>query len=298
MAHGKNIRIYLADGSVSGIRHAEVVNWTGQAVACARSRIGELKDWEEAKRPGVYFLFGVEDGTNQSRAYVGEGEVVLSRVLDHVRSKEFWNEVVLFTSKDELLTKAHVKFLESRLIALATEAGRYTLENEKESGVSRLPRGDMDAMAEYIDHLRVLLGALGHRILEPMTTPVTKQQTVTDGKMLHLAARDAKARMQIAEDGFVVVKGSTAVREHVESLAPNYVQLRERLIAERVLVPSGTVLEFSRDHLFAASTAAASVVCGSNRNGREIWKDDSGRTIRELEEAALDASGATAAAKD
>lgn len=52
-AHGKTVRIYLADGSPTGIRHAEVGNWTGQAIVCPRARIGELSNWMESQRPGI-----------------------------------------------------------------------------------------------------------------------------------------------------------------------------------------------------------------------------------------------------
>lgn len=286
MAHGKNIRIYLADGSATGIRHAEVVNWTGQAVACAKHRVPDLKNWDEAKRPGVYFLFGLEDGATTQRAYIGEGELVLTRLSSHVRGKEFWNEVVLFTSKDQLLTKAHVKYLESRLIDLAESAGRYTLENGKSSDVPSLPRGDRDAMEEFIDNLRVLLGALGHRILEPMTAPV-KPATASsiDDVLLHFSARDARAHMQVADDGYVVTKGSTAVKDAADGLSTNYVQFRDRLVQEGVLVRKGNVLEFERDHLFTSPSTAATIVSGSSRNGREVWKDDAGRTLKEIEEA-------------
>lgn len=295
MAYGKNIRIYLADGSVGGIRHAEVVNWTGQAVACARSRLGELKDWPEAERPGVYFLFGLEDGATVQRAYIGEAEVVITRLLTHVREKEFWNEVVLFTSKDEHLTKAHVKYLESRLIGLAEEAGRYELQNGKSSGVSRLPRGDMDAMEEFIGHLRVLLGALGHRLLEPISSIASKPSAVvtSEGTVLRFSARDARASMQVVDDGFVVRQGSTAVAEHTPAIA-NYLHLKERLIAEGNLVRKGEVYEFARDTLFSSSSAAAAVIAGSVRNGRDVWKDDSGRSLKEIEEASLAALEAAA----
>ncbi len=67
MTYGKTIRIYLADGVPTGIRHAELVNWTGQAIVCPRGRLGELSQWEESRRPGVYILFGEdESGTKQS----------------------------------------------------------------------------------------------------------------------------------------------------------------------------------------------------------------------------------------
>jgi hypothetical protein len=44
MPKGRQIKIYLADGSVTGIRHAEIVNWTGQALAIPRNRVKELEE--------------------------------------------------------------------------------------------------------------------------------------------------------------------------------------------------------------------------------------------------------------
>ncbi len=56
MKFGRSIKIFLSDGSPSGLRHLEIANWSGQALACPRSRLSDLKNWDEAKRPGVYFL--------------------------------------------------------------------------------------------------------------------------------------------------------------------------------------------------------------------------------------------------
>ncbi|MFM9428252.1 hypothetical protein RCH10_004714 [Variovorax sp. GrIS 2.14] len=123
MALGKSIRIYLADGTVSGVRHGEIVNWTGQAIACPRTRFQELREWPEAKRPGVYFVFGSDEETGQEAVYIGEAEVVLDRLYQHISGKEFWSELVAFTSKDDNLTKGHVRYLESRLVSLALKPG-------------------------------------------------------------------------------------------------------------------------------------------------------------------------------
>jgi len=38
---GRSIRIYLSDASPSGLKHLEIVNWSGQAIACPRSRFSE-----------------------------------------------------------------------------------------------------------------------------------------------------------------------------------------------------------------------------------------------------------------
>ncbi len=129
MPLGKNIRIYLADGSVSGIRHGEIVNWTGQALACPRARFNEIRDWPEVKRPGIYFLFGQDEESGQDSVYVGEAENVFDRLCSHINTKNFWTELVAFTSKDDHLTKAHVRYLESRLVSIALNAGRYAIEN-------------------------------------------------------------------------------------------------------------------------------------------------------------------------
>lgn len=61
MRLGKTIKIYLADGAPTGVRHAELINWTGQAISCPRNRIGELTSWNEIKRPGVYILFSFDE---------------------------------------------------------------------------------------------------------------------------------------------------------------------------------------------------------------------------------------------
>ncbi|WP_375277356.1 hypothetical protein [Pseudoalteromonas marina] len=50
MTRGRQIKIYLAEGSVTGIRHAEIVNWTGQALTVPRKRVKELGDWEESQK--------------------------------------------------------------------------------------------------------------------------------------------------------------------------------------------------------------------------------------------------------
>ena len=122
MSFGKSIRVYLADGIATGIKHAEIVNWTGQAISCPRKRIAELKDWSESRLPGVYFLVGEDVEHDIPLVYIGESENVHERLSTHGVKKEFWREVVFFTNKDENLTKAHIRYLESRLVRQANRA--------------------------------------------------------------------------------------------------------------------------------------------------------------------------------
>ncbi len=166
MTRGTQLKIYLANGSVTGIRHAEIVNWTGQAIAVPRVHIKELSEWEETQRPGVYFLFGYNAESGNSLVYVGEAEHIQKRLSQHLAGKEFWNEAICFTNKDENLTKAHVKYLEARLIEIILESKRYDLDNDKQPPTSSLPRGERDAMETFIDNIRTVIGSLGHKLLE------------------------------------------------------------------------------------------------------------------------------------
>ncbi|HEY5509134.1 MAG TPA: hypothetical protein VIK29_10710, partial [Paludibacter sp.] len=60
---GKSIRIYLKEGTVTGIKLAEVVNLTIQAFSCPRNKLLDLNKYfsNESNRPGIYFLIGIDD---------------------------------------------------------------------------------------------------------------------------------------------------------------------------------------------------------------------------------------------
>jgi hypothetical protein len=119
----------------------------------------------------VYFLIsgsdGDGDGDGRGRVYVGESENVYQRLVTHDMSKDFWNEVVLFTSTDDNLTKGHIKYLEFRLAEACVVANRVDLENGNEPSQASLPRADRDSMDEFLSQLRLVLATLGHRFLEP-----------------------------------------------------------------------------------------------------------------------------------
>lgn len=290
MTYGKTIRIYLADGSPTGIRHAEVMNWTGQAMVCPRGRIGELADWEEAKRPGVYFLFG--DGESGKQAlYIGEAENVLKRLQSHVSQKDFWTRVVFFTSKDDNLTKSHVKYLESRLYAMAKEANRVELQNGNAPPAPGLPRSERDAMEEFLETLSVVLGALSFNALQPMIRAEQSESANSPEELrFTIPRRGVDARGSSTDEGFVVFAGSVADAEVKASIPIGARALRESLAADGALVTEAGVTRLTEDVLFSSPSTAAAVVGGGSYNGREVWKNTSGASLKALEEQAASAA--------
>ncbi len=306
---GKSIRIYLAEADVAGIRHVEIVNWTGQALAFPRNRIAEIKKWPEMQRQGVYFLVGKDDLSGRDAVYVGEAEVAAERIAQQLTAKEFWSECITFTSKDENLTKSHVKYLESRLINLAVDADRYAVKNAFAPSESGLPRADRDAMDEFAENIRTLLGVLGHRLLDPVRVPFAKASapdiaSVNDelsgtartfDEVFRIRTNDVSAEAIRNSDGLVVLEGSTASRTVAQSLSLGYRAVRDGLIASGVLIEETSACRFSKDHAFPSPSQAAAIILGYMVNGRNSWKTATGMTYADIEKAEAGAEQADSA---
>ncbi|GAB3124506.1 GIY-YIG nuclease family protein [Novispirillum itersonii] len=170
MTKGRSIRLFLVDGTPGGIITAEIMNWTGHVMTAPRSRLPDLVRRPEAGRTGIYILSGT-DGGYKPTIYVGETDSVGKRLAQHNKddAKEFWEQTCIVTSKDQNLTKAHVRYLESRLIQIAAGAGRARLANSTAPDVPMLPEADLSDMEVFIDQLRVVLPVLGLDLLKEQT---------------------------------------------------------------------------------------------------------------------------------
>lgn len=302
MILGKSIRIYLKEGSVTGIKFAEVVNQTIQCLSCPRTKISDLnRHFPIAiKTQGVYFLIGYEEDTNKQVVYIGEAENVWDRLKNHDSKKDFWNEVILFTSKDDNLTKAHIKYLESRIVQIANEANRYGLKNGNNPNLSSLPLPDRDAMEEYLSNIKILTGTLGHKFLEnpisvqnvpeidfPLTATTANNTIVnTEGELeLNLSVSNIQASAIQTNEGLVVLEGSQVSDNPTKNYS--YGTLRETLLAEDIIGRINGGLQFRSNYLFTSASAAAAVIVGYSVNGRNVWKNNDGMSIKEIEEKEL-----------
>ncbi|HSI35223.1 MAG TPA: GIY-YIG nuclease family protein [Tepidisphaeraceae bacterium] len=277
------IKLFLPRGDAKSLRTAEISNWTGKAIAAPRTELDALLDREELDKAGVYILTGTDLETGAPRAYIGEAEVIRDRLKQH-KGKEFWVSAIVFVSKDENLTKAHVRYLENRLLAEATLANRFKLE-QNQAGGSKLPESDREDMEVFLHRVRQLLPVLGSDILLPI---VQQEAVAPPGGTLICRVKNVEARGRRTPNGFVVFKGSFASGEH-RSSADDYpwiLNRRSELIAEGSLVKRNGELEFAQDVEFTSPSAAAAVVYGGTANGLTAWKTEDGRTLKQLDEQA------------
>lgn len=279
------IKLFLPHGDAKRLRVGEVSNWTGKALAAPRTELDDLLAREELDNAGVYFLLGTNPDTGNPKAYIGEAEVIRDRLKQHkAKALEFWNSVVVFISKDENLTKAHIRFLENRLWQESKTAARYELENTNGSN-PKLPESDREDMEVFLARIKQVLPVLGSDLLTPIvgSTRPTKAQPDLICKIKTVLARGRRT-----EAGFVVYKGSTAVlslRPSAEGQHPFVVTLRAKLIQDGVLVQNDDSFMFTQDAEFSSPSAAAAVIHGGGANGLTAWKDSTGKTLKELEEA-------------
>lgn len=279
MKFGKTIKIFLIDGDPNGRMTCELSNWTGKAYKIPRIKVKDCTDRDDLSNTGVYLLFG-KDEEGKDLVYIGEAESILKRLNQHLTQKDFWHETIVFISKDENLNKAHIKYLENRLFEIAKASNRYKVENTVTPTQSSISEGDRAEMEEFIENIKMLTNTLGHKVFEEKREFKPKQK---QDIFFIKAARGADAQGEPSSDGFVVFKGSKAAGTTVNSMTQSFLNLRQKLITEGVLVQSGEVYEFPEDYIFSSPSTASSMVLGRNSNGLTEWKLKDGKTLKDFE---------------
>jgi len=277
------IKIFLAHGDPKRLRTAELSNWTGKAIAGPRSEFESVLAREESTSSGVYFLTGVDSDSGKPAVYIGEAESIKDRVKNHL-GRDFWNQIVFFISKDENLTKAHIRYLEGRLLQQANAAGRAILMNSQSSG-AKLPESDREDMEVFLEKMQQLLPALGIEVLVP--THAASKSTA-EKQLLTCTIKNIEAKGYLTPNGIVVLSGSQAVLDERPSTKryPHPSHARQKLIDEGTLAVNADHLLFTNDVEFSSPSAAASVIHGGHANGLTAWKNKAGKSLKELESAA------------
>lgn len=296
---GRSIRIFLVDGTTSGVRTAELGLSTIKALAVPRASLSAVSKRAELEKTGVYVLLGDDpDNPGAKKIYIGEGDTILTRLSSHNKAedKDFWDECVLFVSKDQNLTKAHVRYLEAHLIRLASDAKRAKVTNGTAPSTDGwLPEPDEIEMQEFIAQARLLLGSLGYSIFETQIAPSTppapigQSQSSKPPEFQYIGdGFSAKCVVDTDAGQFIVKRDSTSRREEAPSLTLTYRTLRKQLVDSGVLVEqTPTMYTFTQDYAFSAPTAAAQVVSGSTVNGRNAWKTSTNQTLADWQDAQL-----------
>ncbi|OBF18534.1 GIY-YIG nuclease family protein [Mycobacterium sp. ACS4331] len=293
---GRQIKLFLVDGSPGSLTTAEITNWTGHVLSAPRSELADLLKRDEAQRTGAYLLLGEdEEAVGNTRCYIGEADVVAERLRYHQREKDFWDRVVVITSKDANLTKAHGRYLESRIIDLAKRAGRVKVENGTAPPLPALPEADASDMDYFVTQLEIVLPVLGvNAIRVPSAKPGpsdSRDESLSPVFQLRNGKLDVDARAQQVDGEFTMLAGSTVVATwqgvgKAESTVKSYASYRaqhESLVADGAIAVEAGRGRVTRNIPFTSPSTAGSIALGRSCNGRREWIAADGSTFGDWE---------------
>ena len=287
MAYGKSIELFLVNGTADSLITAELSNWNGKAIKIPRIEVASCNR-DDVSSAGVYFLFCKEDDGSDS-VYIGEAENVKERLVQHLRDyqaekeKYYWTTAVIFIGRD--LNKALIRYLENRFVEIARNCKRYIVLTKNTYRNTVMKESQIAVMEEFVDNVKILISALGYKVLEPLNKPIVKK--VDDGNSLeaeelslHLE-RTIKGLGKVEADGirtaegFVVLHGSHIAAEDDDTI-PSVLKEKRR----KVSTADGVLQE---DVLFSSPSYAAMFVIGKSANGLTSWKDGKGRSLKDIE---------------
>lgn len=287
---GKKLTVYMIDGTAYGPRFSEIGNWVGKAVYSPRASVNKIMNRQEFDNPGVYCLKG--DPTDEAfdeKIYIGEAENIKNRLKQHLSDpKKDFKELIFFVSKDELLTKTQIRYLESRMVQLALEAKTAQIDNGNSPSLPTLHEADISDMEYFLDQIKLILPVMGFKFLISSTV---KQEDIIDStktdsihETYHIKTKTFKAKMTETDQGYIVAKGSEAKKSLSNSCTETYINMRRKLVETEIMIEDKDKLVFAEDAVFSSPSAASNMILGRNSNGFTEWINKDGLTFKEVQE--------------
>lgn len=291
----KNINLFLLDGTASGRIKCTLSNWTGLVYKIPRTDLDLCSSIPAFNQSGVYFLFGTDDTTGEQYVYVGQasnrknGEGILSRLREHKRNpeKDYWTEVIIFTTSANTMGPTEISYLENKFCEIASTAERYIVKNGNSPSLGNVSEEKESELNEFIDYAKIVMGALGHKVFEPisnrpMVPPAGAPESSLDlnSSLLYFSNSKSNATGYRTQEGFVVSKGSKISNALVPSCPDIIKRLRKEHAAK---INSDGILQ--SDLLLTSPSTAAGFVSGSSQNGNVVWRTKDGKALKEVEAA-------------
>jgi hypothetical protein len=274
MTIGRTISIYLPDSNPQSIKICDFLDSIVEAIYIPRAKLDDISNISELNQPGVYFLIGEKDELGKPSVYIGESEVLSTRLNEHNKTKDFWNLAICFVSEKNNLNKAHIKYLENHACEQAKLVNKCILENNNTPAKPQLINQDRDFTLRFFDELKIIIATLGY--------PIFEQTKLTKRNIYHCKSKDADAVGEYSEEGFIVNKGSKSNIKETPSVHQSISIFRSNLVEKGILKEEKGIYVFQENFTFSSPSTAASVVLGRSANGWIEWKDRNGKTLDEV----------------
>jgi len=161
-AKAKKITLYLENGTLDGlINISESDGWDfgGELYSCPREKLDDLLNDDSADKVGVYLLL------SSKQVYIGQSVDLKNRIKQHKLSKDWWDRVILLTSKKDELNQSHITYLEATLIQRAIDCGTIDSENKTKGNKHNLDKYETKLLDQFLEEAYFVLELIGVNVL-------------------------------------------------------------------------------------------------------------------------------------
>ena len=125
-------------------------------------------------------------------------------------------------------------------------------------------------------NVKIIIGALGYKVFAPLE--IITESNKEDSQLLHYKTSKVDAVGYMTADGFILLKGSK-VRIDVQSACRDYIVENRKKNADKI--DNNGIL--TDDIIFNSPSGAACFVFFGSVNGMDVWKNDAGKSLKQLE---------------
>lgn len=95
------------------------------------------------------------------KVYVGQASDLSKRITQHIVGKDWWESVVILTTKDDSMTHTDIDYLESVLIEKAMKIGSLDCDNKNKGNKQKVDKFRKISLEQYLDEALFLMQLIG-----------------------------------------------------------------------------------------------------------------------------------------
>ena len=278
MAQIRRVETVFPSGQPDGVKFCRLSRSNVNAYIVPRPLLNEAKNFVSAldpsnsiKNPGIYYLINENEENTITKIYIGQTRNGIERMIDHNRTKDFWNKVILFLADEQYFSANIILGLEEIAIKKAIQANRYQIENSI-NPKAKIKNWDYYDVEEYYNEIEFLLSTLGYKM-----TPLTKENE--NVKILKTKRRGIIGLGVYSSDKFELLQGSE-IDVATAANNENYNLLRLDLLNKKMIHRNEEGKYILQKTLeFKTPSGASDFVLGGSTNGWVEWRDESDKTL-------------------